>query len=120
MKTTLSTYQIAEALFADETANWTRPASLALAEWLEQMEEDTGEEMELDVVAIRCDFSEFKSLQKWLTEYYGLQLAGAFLAAGIDLDGGETEEELDDLIKSHIEDHGYLIEFSGGVIVSGF
>ena len=47
MKMILSTHQVADALLADEYANWTRSGSLALAEWLEEWEEDTGEEMEL-------------------------------------------------------------------------
>ena len=62
MKETLNTHQVANALFKDENAAWTYAGALALAEYLEQFEDDTGEEMELDVVAIRCDFSEYASL----------------------------------------------------------
>ena len=120
MKTTLNTHEIAEALYGDNNAGWTRLGSLALAEWLEEMEEDTGEEVELDVVAIRCDFSEFKSLQKWLTDYYGEPIADALESAGIDMDGEEDEDETNDLIRDHIADNGHLIEFSGGIIVSSF
>jgi hypothetical protein len=40
--------------------------------------------------------------------------------AGIDLEGDEEEEEIEELIRSHILDHGQLVEFSGGVIVSQF
>jgi hypothetical protein len=44
---------------------------------------------------------------------------------GLELDmDGETwtgdEEEIQDAIRSHIQDHGTLIEFNGGVIVSSF
>jgi hypothetical protein len=39
---------------------------------------------------------------------------------GIDLTGDETEDEQEALIKEYIEDHGTLITFSGGVIVSNF
>ena len=120
MKTTLSTYAIAEALYSDENAAWTRTGSLALAEWLEELEDDTGEEMELDVVAIRCGFSEFTSLQDWIAEYYGKTLAEALNSAGIYMEGEEDEDEIDDLIRSHVNDRGHLIEFSGGVIVSSF
>lgn len=62
MKKTLTTYDIADALYADENANWSRAGAFALAEWLEEMEESTGAETELDVVAIRCDFAEHDSL----------------------------------------------------------
>jgi hypothetical protein len=120
MKTTLNTSDIARALKSDENANWSWNGAKALAEYLEQLEEDTGEEMELDVVAIRCDFSEFASLQEWVSEYHGEPQADAMSSSGIDLDGDETEEEIDDLIRSYIQDHGTLIEFSGGIIVSCF
>ena len=52
MKMTLTTYDIANALRGDENARWSRAGSFALAEYLEQLEEETGEEIELDVVAI--------------------------------------------------------------------
>tara|TARA_R110000850_G_scaffold274950_2_gene413249 strand:- start:541 stop:903 length:363 start_codon:yes stop_codon:yes gene_type:complete len=120
MKTTLSTYQIAAALIQDENANWSRSGSLALAEYLEEMEECTGEELELDVVAIRCDFSQFESLQDWITEYYGFALETSMGHAGVDLDGEEDYEAIDELIREHIQDHGHLVEFDGGIIVSSF
>lgn len=120
MKMTLSTWDIANALKSDENANWSHAGAQALAEYLEQYEEDSGEEIELDVVAIRCDFSEFASLQDWIAEYYGQSLDEALNSAGIDMDGDEDEDETDDLIRSHIQDHGQLIEFSGGIIVSSF
>ena len=41
----------------------------ALFNWLEQYEEDIGEEMELDVIAICCDFSEYESLEEFHKDY---------------------------------------------------
>jgi hypothetical protein len=41
-------------------------------------------------------------------------------AMGIDLDGEEAESEREALIRGYIRDHGQLIEFTGGVIVSNF
>jgi len=120
MKATLSTFEIADALSNDSNANWSRAGAFALAEYLEEYEESTGEELELDVVAIRCDYSEFESFQDWLSEYYGEPLEQAFKSAGIDLEGEEDDDEKDELIRSHINDHGQLIEFSGGIIVSSF
>ena len=48
MKKILNTYDIANELLADENADWSRAGAFALAEYLEDLEEDTGEEMELD------------------------------------------------------------------------
>ena len=120
MKNTLTTYEIAEKLIADENANWSRAGAFALAEYLEQYEEECEIELELDVVALRCDYSEFNSLQDWLTEYYGFDLQTSLGHAGIDLDDSDGDSEIGELIQSHIQDHGHLIEFSGGIIVSSF
>ena len=121
MKITLSTSDIARALHRDDNAAWSWNGAKALAEYLEEYEQSTGEEMELDVCAIRCDFSESQSLQDWLVEYQGVEtLESAMQRSGIDLDGDEDSEEIDDLIRSYIQDHGQLIEFDGGIIVSNF
>jgi hypothetical protein len=41
----------------------------ALFDYLEQYEEETGEEMELDVIALCCDFTEYENLEEFNTEY---------------------------------------------------
>jgi len=120
MNKTLNTSDITNALLKDENAAWSYNGARALAEYLEELEEDCGIELELDVVALRCEFSEYASLEEWLIEYYGETLKEAFKSAGVDLEGDEDEEERDDLIRSHILDHGQLIEFDGGIIVSSF
>lgn len=118
MKKTLTSYEIAHELLRDGGAMWTRAGAFALAEHLEQIEEDTGEEMELDVVAIRCDFTEYENLEDFAQQYTGK--SDFWQSLGVDLDGEENEDEKDDLIRSFINDHGTLIEFSGGIIVSSF
>jgi hypothetical protein len=110
MKQTLTTHQIANALLADKNAAWSWAGSLALAEHLEDLERDLGEETEFDPVAIRCEFSEYETLQAWALDYFGGE---SYALAGLpDLE--------DETIRDHINDHGTLIEFDGGVIVSNF
>jgi hypothetical protein len=120
MKKTLSTAEAAQNLLEDINANWTRAGAFALVEYLEEYEDSTGEVIEFDCVVIRCEYSQHESLQEWLTDYYGEELAEAMASAGIDLSGDEDEDEIDNLIRSHIHYHGQLIEFSGGIIVSAF
>ena len=119
MKKTLNTYDIANALCADQYANWSRAGALALAEWLEEMEESTGEETELDVVAIRCDFSEYESLFDWAIDYYGgIQ---CIPDDWVEIVNGTNNTRIDEeAVREHIQDNGLLIEFDGGVIVSAF
>ena len=124
MKMTLNTYDIANALLQDSYAKWTSGGAFALAEYLEKLEADIGEETELDVVAIRCDFSEYASLQDWAAEYFTDSKQAAD-SLGLDLDmDGETweadEDEVEDAIRIHIQNEGQLIEFDGGIIVSSF
>jgi len=41
----------------------------ALYDYLIQFEDDTGEELELDVIAFCCDFSEYESLKEFQADY---------------------------------------------------
>ncbi len=116
MKITLNTYQIADELKRDTCARWSYNGSLALAEYLEEYEDSTGEEMELDTCAIRCDFSEYASLLDWAHEHF----SNALEELGFDETAENDDDEIDAKIKEYIQDHGTLIEFDGGVIVSSF
>jgi hypothetical protein len=116
MKQTLTTSQAADILFADKNAGWTYAGARALAEYLEEYEESTGEELEFDYVAIRCDFSEYPSLVDWARDCFGADK----WKRELDIDLDDLDDEVDEAIRSHIQDHGQLIEFDGGIIVSGF
>lgn len=62
--------------------NFSYDGLVALYEWFEQYEEDTGERIELDVIAICCDFSEMR-YNELRSEYYN------------EVDYGDiTEEEM--------------------------
>jgi hypothetical protein len=41
----------------------------ALYDYLEQYEDDTGQEIELDVIALCCDFTEYDSLAEFQEDY---------------------------------------------------
>ena len=121
MKITLNTYQIADELKKDTNARWSYNGSLALAEYLEQYDSDNEEDTELDLCSIRCDFSEHSSLIEWAREYFGTtNMVGEF-----SIESSEDEEDIDPegteaKIREYIQDHGTLIEFDGGIIVSQF
>ena len=129
MHTTLSTSEIAGALIKDEYANWSRNGALALSEYLESLELEQG--IELDVVALRCEFSEYESLVDWFDDHFG-SLGEEFgidylnpmtgkveTQSTTDCDGNYHDEILDG-IKEYIEERGTLIEFDGGIIVAQF
>jgi hypothetical protein len=116
MKTTLSTSHAAEILANDEHSSFSRLGAYALVEYLEQMEEDCGMEIEFDSVAIRCDFAEYDSLTEWAHQHF----SNALEELGFDETEENDDDEVDDKIREYIQDHGQLIEFDGGIIVSSF
>ena len=62
MKITLTTSEIAQRLMAVDAMGTTeerKSLCYTMAEWLEEIEESTGEEMELDPIGIRCEFSPY-------------------------------------------------------------
>jgi len=131
MKQTLSTHEIANQLFRDENAGWSYQGAKALAEYLKQLEEDCGKEIEFDAVAIRCDYSEHTSLLDWAEDYFGGDATEKFGVDYTDSQGeghsqsvrdedGDIHDEVLDAIKEYIQDNGQLIEFDGGIIVSSF
>lgn len=111
---TLSTSHAADLLTQDEYSSFTYAGARALVEYLEEIEESNGEDMELDCVAIRCDFAQYDSLQDWAQGYFSDWKDDLGIKADTD------EDEIDELIREYINDRGTLIEFSGGVIVSSF
>jgi hypothetical protein len=114
MKTTLTTTQAANMLADDQNSSFSRSGAFALVEWFEQLEEDTGEVFEFDSVAIRCDYSEYESLQEWAEDYFSAW------RADLSIDDDMDDDQIDDKIREYIQDHGQLIEFNGGIIVSSF
>ena len=59
MKTTVSIYDFRQAFHDASRANqFTYDGLRVLYEWIEQLDEDTGSETELDVIAICCEFDE--------------------------------------------------------------
>ena len=49
--------------------NFSYEALQALFNWIEEYEEDIGEEIELDVIALCCEFTEYESLEELQESY---------------------------------------------------
>lgn len=67
--TSLTVNDIARALRDDKGAGWTYQEALALAEFLLECAEGSGEPIELDVAVMRCDYSSYDSLEAFQAEY---------------------------------------------------
>ena len=115
MKQTLTTLQATQNLYGDYNAGWTWNGAQALVEYLEELESDMEDEIEFDVVALRGDFLESDSLQEWAKDYFRNDWKKE-----IGVEENTLDEEKDEQIRNFIHDHGILIEFDGGIIVSSF
>jgi hypothetical protein len=70
MKKTVNFYSFERAFnISHYSNNFTYDGLKALFEYLEQYEEDCGEEIELDVCAFCCDFTEYKNLKEFQHNY---------------------------------------------------
>jgi hypothetical protein len=58
MKQTIDSYQFINAFEETRPNNFSREGLHLLFDYLENYEDETGEELELDVIAICCDYSE--------------------------------------------------------------
>ena len=62
----------------------------ALFSHLEEVEGETGEEMELDVIALCCEYSEYKTFEELRHDYPAVDTMEALkeLVAVVEFDGG--------------------------------
>jgi hypothetical protein len=96
MKTTVD-FSDFERAFADynRKENFSYEGLRLLFEYFEEYEESTGEEVELDVIALCCDYAE-SSLSELASDY------------GIDLEGLEGEDRIEAIV-SYMEQNTYVL-----------
>ena len=109
MKTTLSSYDFVNAFSrAYRETQFSRSARFALFDYLDQVEQDTGEEIELDVISLCCDFTEYATALEGAMAYEFLP----------DADESEEKQEQDAL--GYLRENTQVITFSGGIIVQNY
>ncbi len=97
MKQTVSIYQF-ERAFADmgRLSQFSYEARQKLYEYFEEYEDSTGEEIELDVIAICCEYTEYENLSEFQKEY------------GQEYKTIEDVEDRTTVIK--VDDHSFIIQ----------
>jgi len=109
MKQTVDFYDFKRAFEQVRPDNFSREGLSVLWDYLEQYENDCSEELELDVIAICCDFSE----DSWenIAKSYDF----------IDLSECETEEDKIEEVQKCLEENGVLVgEVEGGFVYRDF
>ena len=70
MKQSINMYQFERAFNnMDRGEQFSYDGLKALYEYLEEYEEDTGTEVELDVIALCCEYAEYDSLKEFQADY---------------------------------------------------
>jgi hypothetical protein len=90
MKSTVSSYDFHRAFERARPDNFSYEGLNVLFDYLESLEDDTGEEIELDVIALCCDYSEDSA-------------ESIASSCGIDLSDCEDDEEKSEAVRSYLE-----------------
>ena len=93
---TMNEYQFTQAFKEIRPNNFSYEGLKALFDWFEEYEEGTGEKVELDVIGICCDFSEYDSLKEYNDDY------------GTEYE--EIEAIADDTTLINIDDEKFIIQ----------
>jgi len=83
--------------------NFSHAGLLALFDMLESIEEDTGTPIELDVIALCCEFSEYTITE--VIEQYGLDTSDS------------TEDSLRDDVLAFLYNETMIIELDNGNVI---
>jgi hypothetical protein len=69
MKQSINESEFVNQIVQDEYNAMSYRGARALFNWLEELEANTGEEIEFDKVAIRCEFSEYDNIEAVMDDY---------------------------------------------------
>lgn len=89
--------------------NFSYEGKQALYDYLTNSEEELGEEIELDTVALCCDFVEYAC---------ALDYAQSF--SEFEFNEEDSEEEKEKKALEFLQDSTQVIEFEGGIIIENF
>lgn len=107
IKETVNESRFIDVLSTDEYASWSYGAIKALFEYYEQMSEDLGEDIELDRVAIRCEWSEYESAWEAMEQYQPEDMPTLDNSEGMDL--VEIQAEGEKLAREWLEERTIVL-----------
>ena len=113
---------VTSAMFADafrrmgREDQFSREALEALFNYLEEYEQDTGEDIELDVIGLCCDFTEYGTAVKAAADYgFASELEAEDYEDAESYEDAKEEEALD-----WLRDRTKVISFDDGLIIQNF
>ena len=66
---TVNQWQFIDEFQRTRPDNFSRLGLLELFDYFEMIEDSTGEQIELDIIAICCEYSEYESLEEFQADY---------------------------------------------------
>lgn len=111
MKQTLTSQDFVDAFRCQRPDQFTPAALRALFDHLEECEKDTGEEYELDVIALCCDFTEYASAS---------EAAMAYGWEEVYHNEGDERSLNEDAAEEWLMEQTTVICFDGGIVVQNF
>ena len=79
----------------------------ALYDYLEEYEDGTGQPVELDVIALCCEYAEYEDLDELINDY------GLNITSGPD----DTDEDRRAAVLEYVQDRTQVIEVNGGGVI---
>lgn len=91
--------------------NFSYDALIALFEYLEQYEEDIGDQITFDMTAICCEYTEYKNIKDFLDDYSVEYFSGPSYLSELhnNIKNANTHDEIINAIREETE----VIEFDG-------
>jgi hypothetical protein len=107
-------YQFCDSFSDQYKNNFTYEGKKALFDYLEEVEDSTGEKIELDVIALCCDYSEYANAYEAMQEYQpeDMPLEGE---PGDDL--LEVEAKNEKAAREWLEEQTTVIDVEGGGVI---
>ena len=109
MKQSINIYQFRDAFQSMRPDSFSYNGLELLFDYLEQIEEDTLQELELDVIALCGDFNE-SSIDEIIENY------------GIDVTSAETDEEREEIVTEYLQENTSFIGITpeGSIVYQAF
>ena len=120
IKQTVSLHTFRDAFMLSDSYknNFTYGGLKALYDYLENLSDDMGEDLEFDMVALCCEYSEYKSAYDAMSEYQPDDMPTVDNSEGMDL--VEIQDATEELCLEWLQEKTQVISFDGGVIILQF
>lgn len=112
MKETVTESRFLDVFRQVRPNQFSRNALVALFDYLDNLEQELGEEQELDVIAICCDWTEYADPVE-AAEAYGWDAPEV-------PEGEERDDTSDRKALEYLQDNTHVVEFDGGILVLNF